>query len=30
MIESVGQEEQLAYTFRSNDKELLDKLNQAN
>ncbi|WHY98401.1 hypothetical protein [Peribacillus simplex] len=30
MIESVGQEEQLAYTFRSNDKELLDKLNKAN
>ncbi|CAH0297141.1 hypothetical protein SRABI96_04466 [Peribacillus sp. Bi96] len=30
MIESVGQEEQLAYTSRSNDKELLDKLNQAN
>lgn len=30
MRESVGETEQLTYAYRSNDKELLDKLNKAN
>jgi hypothetical protein len=30
IIESVGESEQLAYAYRSNDKVLLDKLNKAN
>ncbi|OXM84050.1 hypothetical protein [Paenibacillus rigui] len=30
IIESVGEEDELAYAYRSHDKELLDKLNQGN
>jgi len=30
IVESVGESDQLAYSYRSNDKELLDKLNRAN
>lgn len=30
IVESIGQEEQLAYTYRSNDKELLEKLHKSN
>lgn len=30
IVESVGEDEELAYAYRSHDKELLDKLNQGN
>lgn len=30
IVESAGESEQIAYSYRSNDKELLDKLNKAN
>ncbi len=30
IVEAAGEPEQIAYAYRSNDKELLDKLNKAN